>query len=1210
MIKKVVRKSLKQIGLLDRVKAATYKELTQFLSIKDGFVYYTNQIEFRNNKLFSTGDDPQILFSFNHKTSSVSVDYNIDHKNDQIEIFCSNDGISFDEKDKVVVGECDGEENSEIAPFNKACKYFRLDLVNSSGEINIKKIEISPNEFSGDKLDLRLEQISDASNDGYVVVTHAMDGTGAPLLAYNISKKLKERGAKIVVVTLCGGFLEKKYREQGIPVFSLYQGQTTDKILRKKELYRLAEKLKEKGYCKLIANTTISGITTPYFKRYNYEIISLVHEMKNSIVGYKMENGGRDANFYSDCMIFPDKIVKEEFREIFDSVDSNDIVLPQGLYKEYKENVPDKRTVCKKHNIPIDAKIIFGSGSADLRKGIDLFLNAATELVNEEGKGLEYHFIWTGDYADKNLKNWLNYQIEKIGLKSRIHIVNFVKDAKTYQNMVECADVFWLTSREDPFPSVMIEALKYNTPVIAFKGCGGADTLLDKERGILIDNFDTRELAKQTKKLIGDPARMKRMLSKAQKYIDENLKFDGYIDKLIKCYSPKKTNKFADLSVVIPNYNYEEYLPMRISSILNQTILPKEIILLDDNSKDKSVEVVEPLLKAAQKQYGIKYKIIKNKDNQGCFRQWVRGFKEASYDYVWMAEADDYARPTFVETLMPSFKDKKVVLSYCKSCVIDSDSTVADYDYNSYLEDLGKHRWEKDFVCDGKDFVINYLSQKNVIPNASSTIIRKSATKNIEKYLNDYQAIGDWFAYIYIISQGKVNYSANILNGHRRHGKSIIANQEKSKCFAKEMIMIKTYLINNFRFDDKKLNKLMISTLNENFDIDLVDRDEDLRVDYTKLIELYHEKETLKNLLVILPDFEVGGGQAVGIRFANSFKKYYNVFVLNTREKLETKYMREMIDKDVEILKYDHDVERLRFLNTTFGFKAVLSLIWWSDKLSYQAFADTDVNRIISMHGCYENILDNPEIDPFFDENVDKMLTSASHVVYTAEKNRRVFNERNINIGDRLTKIDNGFLLGDYPTKTRKELGIGNKDFVFGLVARGIPEKGYEQAINGINYVNQKVKNKAHLVLVGSGEYIDGLKAKYTSDHIHFIDNTTEPLEWIGWEDIFDVGILPSYFKSESMPTAVIEMLFLGKPIISTDIGEIKSMLIDGKDEAGIVIQLKNGKPDQTKLNEAMLEMIKNPKRLEMYKKNTKKLSNRFDMDKCINAYRKLIEEK
>lgn len=49
--------------------------------------------------------------------------------------------------------------------------------------------------------------------------------------------------------------------------------------------------------------------------------------------------------------------------------------------------------------------------------------------------------------------------------------------------------------------------------------------------------------------------------------------------------------KEVQVSVIVPNYNYARYLPMRIESILNQTFTDFELILLDDASTDESVSV-------------------------------------------------------------------------------------------------------------------------------------------------------------------------------------------------------------------------------------------------------------------------------------------------------------------------------------------------------------------------------------------------------------------------------------------------------------------------------------------------------------------------------------------------------------------------------------------------------------------------------------------
>jgi hypothetical protein len=74
------------------------------------------------------------------------------------------------------------------------------------------------------------------------------------------------------------------------------------------------------------------------------------------------------------------------------------------------------------------------------------------------------------------------------------------------------------------------------------------------------------------------------------------------------------------------------------------------------------------------------------------------------------------------------------------------------------------------------------------------------------------------------------------------------------------------------------------------------------------------------------------------------------------------------------------------------------------------------------------------------------------------------------------------------------------------------------------------------LVLVGSSDYLDGLRAATTNPRVHFVGFAPNPIDWVR---LFDVGLLPSYFASESLPNCVAEYLFCGAPVVATRIGEI-----------------------------------------------------------------------
>ena len=111
------------------------------------------------------------------------------------------------------------------------------------------------------------------------------------------------------------------------------------------------------------------------------------------------------------------------------------------------------------------------------------------------------------------------------------------------------------------------------------------------------------------------------------------------------------------VSVVVPNYNYAKFIYERIYSILNQDYKIYELIILDDCSKDNSRELIDEIVEKTKDYINIKK--VYNETNSGtAFKQWEKGFKEATGDYVWIAEADDYCDNKFLKTVLKPIKNK------------------------------------------------------------------------------------------------------------------------------------------------------------------------------------------------------------------------------------------------------------------------------------------------------------------------------------------------------------------------------------------------------------------------------------------------------------------------------------------------------------------------------------------------------------------------
>ena len=185
------------------------------------------------------------------------------------------------------------------------------------------------------------------------------------------------------------------------------------------------------------------------------------------------------------------------------------------------------------------------------------------------------------------------------------------------------------------------------------------------------------------------------------------------------------------VSVIVPNYNHEAYLSQRLDSILNQSYQNFEVIILDYCSTDNSRNVIE--------QYRTNSKvshIVYNTVNSGTtFKQWEMGINLSKGTYIWIAESDDWCEPTLLENLVAAIENTpNCTLAYCQSLMINEDERIIYHSHHSKLVE----------AIDGKQFVSNYMIERNAVFNASMAVFKKSCFYQVfSEYLN-YKFCGDW----------------------------------------------------------------------------------------------------------------------------------------------------------------------------------------------------------------------------------------------------------------------------------------------------------------------------------------------------------------------------------------------------------------------------------------------------------------------------------
>lgn len=174
----------------------------------------------------------------------------------------------------------------------------------------------------------------------------------------------------------------------------------------------------------------------------------------------------------------------------------------------------------------------------------------------------------------------------------------------------------------------------------------------------------------------------------------------------------------------------------------------------------------------------------------------------------------------------------------------------------------------------------------------------------------------------------------------------------------------------------------------------------------------------------------------------------------------------------------------------------------------------------------------------------------------------------------------------------------------FGMVSRGVEKKGWAKAVAAFATLPA---GAARLVLVGEGPAIDRLRRGPVPEGVEFAGFSADPVEWI---DQLDVGLLPSEFPHESLPTVVMEYLFCGKAVIATDVGEIGAMIRGPDGElAGTLLDFDGNQISTEQLAAAMQAYLDDPALREAHWARAGAAFAKFDMGACAAAYARLYAE-
>ena len=220
------------------------------------------------------------------------------------------------------------------------------------------------------------------------------------------------------------------------------------------------------------------------------------------------------------------------------------------------------------------------------------------------------------------------------------------------------------------------------------------------------------------------------------------------------------------VSIITASYNYEDYIKETIESIINQSYTNWELIIVDDGSKDNSIEVIQEYCK---KDSRIKLFTHPNNENKGLAETVKLGLENASGEWIAFLESDDIFYPTAIEEKIKVVSENPKVKFIFSDVEMFGDEEDIEYANNKfYIKHSKALKKGKPF----RDFAPSFI-KKNMIYTFSIVMTTKEILKQCD-FNSPVTSLLDHYLWSQIAVENKFYYLDKKLTKWRRHKSSYI----------------------------------------------------------------------------------------------------------------------------------------------------------------------------------------------------------------------------------------------------------------------------------------------------------------------------------------------------------------------------------------------------------------------------------------------------
>ncbi len=203
------------------------------------------------------------------------------------------------------------------------------------------------------------------------------------------------------------------------------------------------------------------------------------------------------------------------------------------------------------------------------------------------------------------------------------------------------------------------------------------------------------------------------------------------------------------VSVLVPSYNHAPFVERTLRSIFKQTLAPKKLIVIDDGSKDESVEVIERVLRECP----FDCSFIKS-ENRGLSATLNEGFARTDGDFFAYLGSDDVWLPTFLEQRIKLLQKRpNAVLAFGHAFLINEDNQIIDC----------TDTWTS--FADGDMLP---LLLRGMVFSSPSVVYRRTAL--VKHAWNENSILEDYELYLKLCADGEFALDSSVLCAWRQHG--------------------------------------------------------------------------------------------------------------------------------------------------------------------------------------------------------------------------------------------------------------------------------------------------------------------------------------------------------------------------------------------------------------------------------------------------------